>query len=223
MTTPADAAAPGAQVGAHDATAALAAATRELVLAIRLADAPEGALREAQALVEQATALVAPHRVDDVVMQGALRPSQMELRNPEGVTPAAFFPYSPVVGPLNPISPLIDLHFDGDRVRGTAAVDAPYAGPPGMVHGGIIALIFDEVLGSVNVCHGLGAFTGTLNVRYERPTPLRGELELEGWIDRVEGRKVFTHGTIRHDGEVTARAEGIFIRTDPPDLDRLQG
>jgi hypothetical protein len=39
------------------------------------------------------------------------------------------------------------------------------------------------------------------------------ELQLESWVDRVEGRKVFTLGTISIDGEVTARAEGIFIMT----------
>jgi hypothetical protein len=32
-------------------------------------------------------------------------------------------------------------------------------------------------------------------------------------LDRVEGRKVFVVGELRHDGMVTARAEGIFIRS----------
>ena len=56
--------------------------------------------------------------------------------------------------------------------------------------------MFDELLGCDQRVRGLGGFTGTLSVRYERPTPLEGELELEGWIDRVEGRKVITMGTI---------------------------
>jgi acyl-coenzyme A thioesterase PaaI-like protein len=82
-----------------------------------------------------------------------------------------------------------------------------------MVHGGIIALVFDELLGATNVCHGLGGFTGTLSIRYERPTPIETELVLDAWVDRTEGRKVFTVGTISFNGEVTARAEGIFIQT----------
>jgi len=82
-----------------------------------------------------------------------------------------------------------------------------------MVHGGIIALAFDELLGTTNVCLGLGGFTGTLSVRYERPTPIETELTMEAHVDRTEGRKVFTVGTISHAGEVTARAEGVFIRT----------
>ena len=130
-----------------------------------------------------------------------------------GTNPSEFFPFSPVVGPLNAISPLIGLEFDGERLHGTATLGAVYNGPPGMVHGGIIALIFDELLGATNVCHGLGGFTGTLSVRYEKPTFIETELVLEGWIERVEGRKVFTHGTISIEGVVTARAEGIFIQT----------
>jgi len=73
--------------------------------------------------------------------------------------------------------------------------------------------LFDELLGATNVCNGLGGFTGTLSIRYERPTWIERELQLESWVDRVEGRKVFTLGTISIDGEVTARAEGIFIMT----------
>ena len=130
-----------------------------------------------------------------------------------GHQPREFFPWSPVLGPLNPLAPPIEISFDGERITGTMDLRAPYNGPPGMVHGGIIALVFDEILGACNVCHGLGAFTGTLSIRYERPTLIEVPHELEAWLDRVEGRKVFTKGVIRRDGEITASAEGIFIRT----------
>jgi acyl-coenzyme A thioesterase PaaI-like protein len=204
-----------AQVAHQEATAAAAEATRRLIRALRLADAPPDVLQRAEDLVAEAAELLEPHRVDHpVVMQGALRADLGNMHPTISKDPADFFPYSSVVGPLNPLSPPITLHFDGERVRGTASLEAPYAGPPGMVHGGIIALIFDELLGATNVCHGVGAFTGTLSVRYERPTPLRGELELDGWLERIDGRKVFSHGTISHAGEVTARAEGIFIQSD---------
>jgi acyl-coenzyme A thioesterase PaaI-like protein len=209
----------GAQVSHPHAARVATDATRELIAALRLADAPPADLEQAAALVREAAALLVPHRVDSaVIMQSALRPEAWDHGAPSGDDPATFFPYSPVVGPLNAIAPPLSLEFDGERMHGTAELDAPYVGPPGMVHGGIIALIFDELLGATNVCHGQGAFTGTLNVRYERPTPLRAPLVLEGWLDRVEGRKVITSGTISHAGEVTARAEGIFIRAEVADL-----
>lgn len=53
--------------------------------------------------------------------------------------------------------------------------------------------------------------TGTLTVRYRRPTPLGRPLTFAAYLDRVEGRKIFVRGTL-HDADVLcAEAEGIFI------------
>lgn len=204
---------PGWIVDEPEAHAELADATRALIAGIRRANAPAGVLRRAAALAAEAAELLLPHRENGMPMQGARSLDPDAPRGLVGTAPSEFFPFSPVVGPLNPISPAIGLEFDGERLHGTAVLGAVYNGPPGMVHGGIIALVFDELLGATNVCHGLGGFTGTLSVRYEKPTFIDTELTLEGWIERVEGRKVFTCGTISIDGTVTARAEGIFIQT----------
>jgi acyl-coenzyme A thioesterase PaaI-like protein len=122
------------------------------------------------------------------------------------------FPYSPVCGWLNPLAVPATWSLDGDGVRGTVRMPAAYNGPPGFVHGGIIAEVFDEVLGTLAVMRGVGGFTGTLTVRYRSPTPIEAELELAGRVDRVEGRKAFVVGTLHHDGRLCAEAEGIFIR-----------
>jgi acyl-coenzyme A thioesterase PaaI-like protein len=53
--------------------------------------------------------------------------------------------------------------------------------------------------------------TGTLMIRYRRPTPLLTELVFEAHVDRVEGRKIFTHGALSAGGQLTAEAEGLFI------------
>lgn len=211
----------GPQVGDPVATRATVDATRALIDTLRVTDAPADELARAAMLIEQAEAILRPHRVEGMRMQGALRPERMTFpvqadqipldgRDPSD--PAAFFPYSAIIGPLNPLAPPAVLHWDGERIRGTAVFGPPWVGPPNMVHGGIIALLFDEILGGANVCEGVGGFTGTLTVRYEAPTPLGAELELEGWVDTIEGRKITSRGTITHDGTVTARAEGIFIR-----------
>jgi acyl dehydratase len=211
----------GPQVSDPVATRATVDATRVLIETLRVADAPADELARAAALIEQAEAILRPHRVEAMRMQGALRPERMAIpvqadqipldgRDP--AAPADFFPYSAIIGPLNPVAPPAELHWDGERIKGTATFGPPYVGPPTMVHGGVIALLFDEILGAANVCEGMGGFTGTLTVRYEAPTPLGSELELEGWVDTVAGRKITSRGTISHDGKVTARAEGIFIR-----------
>jgi acyl-coenzyme A thioesterase PaaI-like protein len=204
---------PGWVVDEPEAHADLADAARGLIAGIRRANAPENILKRAAALAAEAADLLIPYRENGMPMQGARSRDNTGPQGLAGTNPSEFFPFSPVVGPLNAISPLAHFEFDGERLHGTANLGATYNGPPGMVHGGIIALVFDELLGATNVCHGLGGFTGTLSVRYEKPTFIDTELVLEGWIDRVEGRKVFTHGTISIDGGVTARAEGIFIQT----------
>ena len=202
----------GWAVADEEATEKVADSARSLITALRRADAPTETLERAAALVAEAASLLADHQVDGMPMQGRIGPGGPGGNDP-GRDPKRFFPYSPVVGPLNPIAPPIDFTFTDGRMRASANLGAQYNGPPGMVHGGIIALVFDELLGATNVCHGLGGFTGTLSIRYERPTPVEADLTLEAWIDRTEGRKVFTAGTISFNGEVTARAEGIFIQT----------
>ena len=57
--------------------------------------------------------------------------------------------------------------------------------------------------------------TGTLTIRYRKPTPLRTALRIEArCIDR-QRRKVHTWGGIYNGDELTAEAEGIFIVVGP--------
>ncbi len=211
-----DAANPQPQVHHPAETETLVDATRALIAALRMADAPVDVLADATALVREAAELVAPHVVDGIPGQNALRAAFPDRDQFLTGDPAGFFPYSPVVGPLNAIAPPVVFRFDGERLTGSGALPAPYVGPPGTVHGGVVALILDELLGATNACLGLGAYTGTLTIRYERPTPIEQEIEFESWVDRTEGRKVFTVGTISAGGVVTARAEGVFIRVETP-------
>ena len=203
-----------------DAYERAVAVTREFLTTLRLSDPPADALERAARLVQEATALLSAHPGDGERLHGATGPFVPTTggRKPVGETLDWHFSFSPVVGPLCPQSPPIEMVFDGERIRGRAVVDARFGGPPHTVHGGVVALIFDELLGNTNYCLGMGAMTGTLSIRYERPTPLDRELELSGWLDRVEGRKIFTRGTIAVDGAVTASAEGVFVRVSRADL-----
>ncbi len=136
-----------------------------------------------------------------------------------GVHPQDHFPTSPMIGYANPISPPVEVWAvhgeDGQReIRGRVTFDYPFEGPPTCVHGGVIAELFDELLGLSNILVGVGAMTGTLTVRYRRPTPLLAPLELAARHTGREGRKVFAWGGLFHDGELTAEAEGVFILVD---------
>ena len=80
-------------------------------------------------------------------------------------------------------------------VVGTATYGAAYEGPPGCVHGGMLAAAFDIILGAASVAAQRPALTGTLTVRYRKGTPLHREIRYEGRLDRVEGRR--THVVAR--------------------------
>jgi len=123
----------------------------------------------------------------------------------------AFFDHSPLIGMANPLAPPITLLVTGEKVEGRVTFGMAYEGPPGHVHGGFLAAAFDEVLGMAQSLTGNPGMTGTLTIRYRRPTPLMRELLFEASVEKVDGRKIFTRGTVSADGVMTAEAEGLFI------------
>jgi acyl-coenzyme A thioesterase PaaI-like protein len=143
--------------------------------------------------------------------------------------PQDIFSTSPVIGFANPVAPPVEVWaVEGENgareVRGRVTFGYAYEGPPTCVHGGVIAELFDELLGMSNIMAGQGAMTGTLKIRYRRPTPLLAPLQLAARHTGKEGRKVFAWGGIYFQGELTAEAEGVFIEV-PPDrmLDIVSG
>ena len=128
--------------------------------------------------------------------------------------PHEFFPFSPIIGWYNPLSPPLECELRDGGVEAHAVLGAAYEGPPGCVHGGVIAGLFDEILGIANIAAGVGAMTGTLTIRYRSPTPLYTELRLAARTDRIEGRKVFTGGTLHAGDRLCVEADGIFVSVD---------
>jgi acyl-CoA thioesterase FadM len=79
----------------------------------------------------------------------------------------------------------------------------------------VIAAVFDEVLGFAQSLSGRPGMTGRLTIHYRSPTPLHTELRVEGRVDRMDGRKIFTTGRLFHGDTLCAEAEGLFISMDP--------
>ncbi|MGN0063231.1 MAG: PaaI family thioesterase [Nocardioides sp.] len=116
-----------------------------------------------------------------------------------------------VVGRRNPIAPPVELTAEPDgTVWGEFTLGAAYEGPNHLTHGGVSALILDQVLGAAAEVSGSPGMTGTLTLRYERGTPL-GRLRAEGRVVRTEGVKTYAEGTISDEHGVCVRAEGVFI------------
>jgi acyl-coenzyme A thioesterase PaaI-like protein len=111
----------------------------------------------------------------------------------------------------SPFVPPIRFVVENNKVLGRGNFGPNFEGSPGTVHGGFVAAAFDQLLFMTESLTGIPAVTGTLTVRYRKATPLCTELAFEGVVDRVEGRKIFTRGTVSANGVVTAEAEGLFI------------
>jgi acyl-coenzyme A thioesterase PaaI-like protein len=107
--------------------------------------------------------------------------------------------HSEDIGSYNPCFPEYNIEVAGDRAEGTVAFPLAYEGPPGIVHGGFLAVFFDCVIQDQNCELGQTGQTVSLNVSYRRPTPLLKILEFE--IDRlVAERRIRSNARLSLDG-----------------------
>lgn len=126
----------------------------------------------------------------------------------------------------------IGLHLEfllgeGGRVVCLATIADTYEGPPGYVHGGIIATLLDEAMSKAVRSHGLVAMTRHMEVDYRRPVKSAAAIRLEGRVTHSEGRKHWTEAKILDQaGDVLAQGKGLFIEVQPrkePLAPKLQG
>ena len=187
------------------------AAEREVFggLAQSIRELSEASLRTT---VDPEVAASVRKQIDELTAQ--LRASQVDASYGVTLTPdGKVLAYgNAVVGMRNPIAVPLSIERDpSGRAKASFHLNALYEGPPTMVHGGVIALVLDQIFGEAASAGGTPGMTGTLTLRYLKNTPL-GDVSAEAWIDRREGVKTFVHGVMRNaDGEETVRAEGVFI------------
>lgn len=118
-------------------------------------------------------------------------------------------------GDANPFSIGAVIRREGDEAVSTVTVRAPYEGPPQRVHGGVIAVLIDEAMGSLMRVLSTVAYTGTLSVRYLAAAPLHEELEFRARLVERNGRKVAVACTCSSAAGVFAEGEATFIEIDP--------
>ncbi|WP_211315768.1 PaaI family thioesterase [Isoalcanivorax indicus] len=116
-----------------------------------------------------------------------------------------------MTGRASVLAPPLDLWLDGDVVRGRAELGLAWQGPPGRVHGGVIALMMDILLAKTQDLVGGIGMTGTLSLRYVAGTPLKTPIDMEARVREVKGRKLIAEARFIVNGETTVTAEGIWI------------
>ena len=179
---------------------ALTHAIRELIDAGIRTDVDDDTAHEARAAIEAVTAR----------LRGTQRATTSTLRHADTGRPLAWA--NPAVGLRNAIAPPMDIHHEDDgRCWSEFDLGLAYEGPPGLVHGGICALVLDHLLGEV-ASDGLTKplFTGTITLRYLRGTPL-GAVRAEAFVERTEGIKTYARGYLGDADGWTVEADGVFI------------
>jgi acyl-coenzyme A thioesterase PaaI-like protein len=124
----------------------------------------------------------------------------------------------PFTGAENPRAPglvIDELPAGVDRltIQGRVTLGKSFAGPPGAVHGGVLAGLLDEMVGHVAQLAAPGAIavTATLMTRFRRPTPLATPLLFTATVEPRSTRRFRAVATCSAGGEVTAEAVALLV------------
>lgn len=123
-------------------------------------------------------------------------------------------PYDVVTGRYNPLAIPVVIEAEPPRAVGVVTFTTPYEGPPGCVHGAILAGVFDMVLTEANLLADAAGPTLELTIRYRKPTRLHVETRFEAWVTERKGRVVTTAGHALQGDAVTVEAIGKFVKLE---------
>lgn len=116
------------------------------------------------------------------------------------------------------------FYFAGEEARGEFTPDSRWEGYPGVVHGGIISALLDEVMYKAISSSGELAMTAEITVRFRNPARPGVTLYPRGRVVRKKGRLVETHGEIEDaSGRLIATATGKFIILAPDVQENIMG
>jgi acyl-coenzyme A thioesterase PaaI-like protein len=194
-----------------------AGALRRLNRAVAGRDVTDDALRAIATVVDAlAAGLEARPRRDkgeDVATFGDLAAAMAGRPLPVAVGERLEFdPFSAGGGRLHPASVGIDARREGDTaVVASACVDPMFQGPAGRVHGGILAIVIDELMGTVNRMIGQRAYTARLAIDFRAPAPIDAELTFRAWLHDRRGRKITMRAEGRAGADVFVEADGLFV------------
>jgi uncharacterized protein (TIGR00369 family) len=124
-------------------------------------------------------------------------------------------------GDLNPQG--LHLHFTIDKANpeaitatATIQLSAVHQGPPGFIHGGIIATLLDEAMSKLNRPLEVVAMTRHMEVDYLRPVRVDTPLTIKSHHIRRDGKKIFHSAEITdQEGKLLAQGKALFVVIDP--------
>ena len=188
--------------------------------------AAAGALRR---LAGQLLSLEHPHPVVDAVIDqigeweselaGAVAPDATPRIGEDGAdSQRVYLAHAFDIGAFNPCFPEYEFdRIDAQIAAGRVTFPIVYEGPPGLVHGGFLAVFFDCVIQHQNCATELSGKTRSLNVMFRRPTPILTELVFD--ITRTqEDRGVMSTARLLLDDEVLCIGQATTLALSPEQL-----
>ena len=124
------------------------------------------------------------------------------------------------------MAPPISLAWEGERVVGRLRLRRSFEGPRGYAHGGVSALILDEVTAKIRSLMAVGRVTRKLMVNYRRPVPVDVDLVVAASLVSQDERRAVAAGTIAlvEDPDVAlVTAETHFVLLGGPDTSTALG
>jgi len=187
-----------------DETAELAAVLRRVVGLVLAQETPS----------DEVQRLTAQLRATEAALQSrGPRSSSPRIGDDADPGGRVYLDHSRDIGAFNPVFPLYDLAVDGDLATGAVEFPLAYEGPPGVVHGGFVAVFFDCVVQHHNCDVGVAGKTTRLDVAFRRPTPLQTPLSFE--IRRtVRAERIESEARLRKGDTVCAVANVEAIAGD---------
>lgn len=135
--------------------------------------------------------------------------------------------YNPASGRGNPIAPPMHVEIIDGFAVGTCTLGLIYEGPPRYTHGGISAMLLDQILGHAHATQGRPGMTVKLSAKYRKPVPLQTPLRITGWlVDAADSGRSGCKATITTADEpdvVLVEGEGTFIQPRPEQARKLFG
>ena len=137
-----------------------------------------------------------------------------------GDTQRVYLDHAFDIGAFNPCFPEYTFeHLDAETASGRVTFPVAYEGPPGLVHGGFLAVFFDSITQHQSCAARLTGKTRSLTVTFRRPTPILTELRFDIVRSQSDG-KVTSTARLLCDDEVLCIGEFNTVASSP---DRLTG
>ena len=147
--------------------------------------------------------------------EGAEVPIRHPLSPATGTKIPSHFAHCFGCGDLHPTGLHLVAHVgQGVDITAEFTVTENHQGAPGLAHGGLLSLAFDESLGKLMWLLRAPAVTARLETDFLKPVPIGQTLYISARISGQINRKVYTEAVGRlgsHDGEIAVRASALFV------------